>query len=816
VRGRFLADVHHALRHLRRSPGYVAAAVVTFALAIGANSAIFSAVHAVLLRPLPMDNPSRVAVVWQSGGIGAGVVELTYRHLREWTAAGSTFTHASVMASHNWNSVLTGRGEPVRIWYNAVSAGFFDTVGVKPMVGRGLQAEDDVANARAVAVLNYNTWVRRFGSDPAIAGKTMTLDGNATEIVGVMPPGFDVPRGAEFWIAAAPTVIGASSPPTAENLDVFGVFYVVGRVRAGLAMSAVHSEIDGIEARLDRDNPGRLKWGQRAVATPMLDYVFGPVRGALQLLWIAVGVLLLIACGNVSGLMLTRVSRRRHEDAIRLALGAARGGIARLWLTEIAIVAIAGGILGLVCAQLLVRAIISLAPDDLPRIAEVSVNGMVALFTFAIVAAVALVTGLMPLRQAGSVSLLEAFEGERTTSGRQTLRVRSVLLVAQIALSVVLLVGAGLVVRSFIALRATDLGFAADRVVSMTVRPGAASARPPNQWMRDVLARVRAMPGVEAAGAIYLRPLLLGPIGDGVRVYLEGQPLTRQTAEANPGLNHQIATPGYFETMKVPLRAGRFFTDDDNAAHPRVAIVGESTARRLWPNQDPIGRKLTTFSYTRSGPRLAPRTVVGVVADVRYLALGDVQLDMYDPALQVDGPADNVAVRAAGEPGAIAGLVRSVARELDPRAIVDEVTTMDAVVGRAQAPWRLAMWMFVLFGVLAFGLSALGLFSLVALEVAYRRREFAIRLALGSPAAAILKGVLVRAGWRVAAGLVAGFAVALAASRALRSLLFGIAPVDAPTYAAVLAIVLLAVAIAAWLPARRALLSDPHTVLRES
>jgi len=814
VTARVLADARLALRHLRRAPGYAAAAVITFALAIGANSAIFSAVNAVLLRPLPMTQPSRLAVVWQSGGIGEGVVELTYRHLREWQAVGKTFTSASVMASHNWNSVLTGRGDPFRIWFNAVSAGFFDTLGVRPILGRGFRADDDVANAHSVAVLNYGTWVRRFGADPNVVGTNMMLDGSPTEIVGVMPQGFDLPRGAEFWVPAAPIVAGSPSGPS--GLDTVGVFYVVGRLRPGLAMRAVGAEIDGVEARLDRDNPGRYKWGDHAVVTPVLDHVFGPVRGALQLLWIAVGVLLLIACGNVSGLMLTRVSRRRHEDAIRLALGAGRGDVARLWLVEILLISIAGGAVGLLCAQALVRAIVALAPDDLPRIGDVAVNAPVAFFTFAVVLAVALVTGFVPLRQAGAVSLVEAFEGERTTSNRQTLRVRSALLVAQIALSVVLLVGAGLVVRSFVALRGTDLGFASSRVVSMTVRPGGTSTRPPNLWMQDVLTSVRARHGVESAGAIYLRPLLLGPIGDGVRVYLEGQPLTPQTADSNPGLNHQIATPGYFETMKVPLRAGRFFTDDDNAEHPRVAIVGESTARRLWPNQNPIGRKLTMFTFTRGGPRLAARTIVGVVADVRYHALGEVQLDIYDPALQVSNPADNVAVRATGEPAAIANMVRSAARELDPDAIVDEVTSMDAVVGRAQAPWRLTTWMFVLFGTLAFGLAALGLFSLVALEVAYRRREFAIRIALGSPRGSILRGVLRRAGWRVGGGLAIGFAAAFVASRAMRSLLFGIAPDDRATYVAVLALVLLVVTIAAWLPARRALVEDPHSVLREA
>jgi predicted permease len=805
--------VRLALRHLRRSPGYVAAAVVTFALAIGANSAIFSAVRAILLRPLPMHDASHVAVVWQTDARGQGVVELTYRHLREWTEAGRTFTSAAVMASHNWNAVLTGRGDPNRIWFNAVSANFFDTLGASPVLGRTFRPDEDVMNARSVAVLNYGAWVRRFGSDPHVVGSTMILDGSPTEIVGVMPPGFDVPRGAEFWVPAAPIVAGSSNPPTAENLDVFGVFYVVGRLRPGLAMGAVRSEIDGLEARLNRDKPGRLKWGEGTAVTPMLDHVFGPVRGALRLLWIAVAVLLLIACANVSGLMLSHVARRRHEDAIRLALGANRAAVARLWLTEIGMVALAGGALGLLAGTMLVRVIVALAPDDLPRVGDVTVDTGVALFTFLVVVAVAVFTGLMPLRQAGSVSLLEAFEGERATAGRQTLRARSVLLVGQIALSVVLLIAAGLVVRSFLVLRQTDLGFTSERVLSLTVRPGS-STLPPRVWLRELLERVRAQPGVETAGAVYLRPLLLGPIGDGVRVYLEGQPLTQAAADGNPTLNHQIATPGYFETLKIPLRAGRFFTERDTMDRQRVAIVGESTAKRLWPGRDPIGRRLTMFSFN-TGPRLVERTVVGVVADVRYHALGEVQLDVYDPAMQVGRSIDNVVVRTRGDARQTADMVRGVARSLDPNAIVDEVTTMDAVVGRAQAPWRMATWMFVLFGGLAFGLSALGLFSLVALDVAYRRREFAIRLALGSPAASIVKGVLARAAWRVAAGLAIGFGVALAASRALRSVLFGIAPDDAATYASVLAIVLLAVTIAAWLPARRALVNDPHAVLRE-
>jgi predicted permease len=509
------------------------------------------------------------------------------------------------------------------------------------------------------------------------------------------------------------------------------------------------------------------------------------------------------------------VSRRRHEHGIRLALGATRAAIGRLWLAEVLLVAVAGGAAGLALAAWIAKVIVALAPDDLPRVGDISVDPAVAAFTFAAILVAALVTGAMPLLHASAGNLVEALEGERTTTGRRTMHARSTLLVVQIALSVVLLVAAGLVVRSFIALRHVDLGFSPERVLSLTVQPGTTS-RPPNIWLQDLIARVRALPGVEAAGAVYLRPLMLGPIGQGVSVYLEGQPETRQTAESNPILNHQIASPGYFETLRIALRAGRVFTGRDTADAPRVAIVSESTARALWPGQDPIGKRLSMSTFTPGQRGRAWRTVVGVVSDVRYRGIAEVQLDVYDPALQVGRPADNIVVRTTGDPLAAAGMVRAVARELDPACIVDSVTSMRTVVERAEAPWRLTMWMFVLFAGLAFGLAALGLFSLVSLDVAHRRREFAIRLALGSSRAAILRGVLLRAWWRVLQGLAAGVIVAFVASRALRGLLFGIAPEDALTYGVVLSAVLIVVAVAAYLPARRASQGDPQVLLRDA
>jgi len=809
----FYTDLRRAFRHLRHSPGYATAAVLTFAVAIGANSAIFGAVHAVLLKPLPVNTPEDLAVVWQTDEGGQAVVELTYRHLREWSGDATIFSSASLMASHNWSGVLQGRGEPSRIWFAGVSGTFFDTLGVAALHGRTIQPGDDVPNGPAVAVLNHAAWVRRFGADAGVVGSTMTIDGGSVQIVGVMPAGVDFPRGAEFWMPAVP-LIASGNPPNLSTLDTFGVFYVLGRLRPGVSAQGARARLDALEDRLDQSTPGRLRWGAREVVTPFVDHVFGPVRRALWALWCAVAVLLLIACANVSGLLLTRVADRRRDHGVRLALGATRATIARLWGAEVLLIAIFGGLLGMAAGHLITRAIVSLAPDDLPRLGDITFNGTVALFTLAAVGVAALVTGAGPAFRAGAENLTGALDGARSTSSRAALNARSGLLVLQVGLAIVLLVAAGLVVRSFVALRQIDLGFQPDRVLTATIQPRGA-AQPPNQWMQEFLTRVRALPGVESAGAVYLRPLMLGPIGQGVRVFLEGQPETRATAEANPTLNHQIATPGYFETMRVPLERGRFFTDQDVAAVPRVAIVSVATANRLWPGQDPIGRRLLMATFTPGGPPRAWRTVVGVVGDVRYRGLADVQLDVYDPALQVGRPADNLVVRTSGAPLAVASAIQRLARDMDAGAVVDGATTMESVVARAQAPWRLGMWMFLLFGAVSFGLAVLGLVSVVALDVSHRGREFAIRLALGASRGEILRGVLVRTGWRVGLGIAAGFGTALLATRAMRSLLFETGPGDPLTYGLVLASVAIAVSIAAWLPARRAAGADPQSLLRQ-
>ncbi len=805
------------VRQMLRAPGYAAMVVLTLALAIGANSAVFSAVSAVLLQPLPVTNPENVVVAWQTDARnGQAVIELTYRHLREWTATSSPFERAAVIGSHNWDVVLEGHGPPVRVFFSGVSAGFFEVLGVEPLLGRTLTAADDVPNAAPVAVLSHGTWVRRFAADPAVVGRTMSVDGESVEIVGVMPEGFEIPRGAEFWAPVMPVLSGgaASNAATVENvMNNVGVFYLVGRVLTDAGADVVRQEIDALDARLMRDVPGRPKWGDRAVVTPLIDFVFGPVRPVLWALWAAVGVLLLVASANVSGLILTRLASCRRDEAVRLAIGATPARLGRRWLAEILALSVTGGALGLIAATWIAKAIAALAPDDLPGVQHISVDATVAWFTLAVVVITAIATSVLPLRQVARVNLVDAFgSGDRSTAGRRAVRARSTLLVGQMALSVVLLVAAGLVLRSFVNLRQIDHGFDARNVLSLTVQPRSIQG-PANAWFAELADRLDRIPGVEAAGAVYLRPLQLGPIGQGVRVWLEGQPETDQAAATNPTLNYQNATPGYFEAMRIRAIRGRLFTSADTATVDRVALVSESTARQLWPAQDPIGRRLLMSTFTPGAPR-AWRTVVGVVNDVRYRGIDEVQLDVYDSSLQVGLPATNIVVRTAGSPLAILPAAEQHIRSLDATALVDGVTTMERVVERATAPWRLTMWMFTLFATVTFGLALTGLLSVVGLDVAHRRQEFAIRMALGASARGILGVALGRTLSRVAAGVSVGVLLAVLATRMMRSLLFGVAPSDVVTFVIVICLVVFSAALAAYIPGRRASRADVNSLLK--
>jgi predicted permease len=835
-------DVRLAARQLWKAPGYTAAAVLTLALAIGANSAIFGAVQAVLLRPLPIERPGDVVIAWEADpAANQPVIEISYRNFERWrAAAASSFSKMAVVGSSAWPAVLETPEAPVKLSATGVSADFFQTLGAQPMLGRLFRAEDDVAKAAPAVIVSHKLWRTHLNADPAIVGKPLRLaddgqPGPPTIIIGVMPAAFDFPRGTDLWIPVVPVLANASASNKIDALEAIGVLFVLGRLREGVTPAAAGAQLDaivrnirakaaaagkrtpGVQSQQPRNQAGNQAQGPPvAIVTPLLDYMLGPVRHALWWLFGAVGVLLLIACANVSGLMLTRAAVRRREHAIRLALGATRGALGRLWAAESLLIAIAGGIIGLIASRWIAAAIVSLAPEDIPRLNEVSIDPTVAAFTFAAVLAAALLCGLGPVIQARAANLIEGLnDASRGTSSIRSVRARSTLVVLQITLAVVLLIGAGLVLRSFTALRQLDLGFDPADTITMEVQPGALNG-PHHQWMDSLLTRVAHLPGVDSAGAIRLRPFQLGAIGYDALVIKPGQAQTIDEGEKNPFVNVQIASVDYFRSMRIPLRRGRLFGAEDTDRAPNVVVIGETAARRLFPGQEAVGQRLAIVRLGTVGKPPDWLTVAGVVSDVRYRGLDDVRLDVYIPALQRNEPTGVMVVRAAGgNPVALAAAIQAEVRQVDPRAVIGGVTTMAAVVGREMAPWRFSTWLFGLFAALAFVLATVGLFGVVSLDVVHRSREFAVRLALGAQRRAISGRVLRSAALRVVIGVVLGLTAAAVASRWMRSLLFGIQPFDPVTYGVVILMVAAVVAAASWLPARRAARIDPLTLLKQ-
>jgi predicted permease len=498
---------------------------------------------------------------------------------------------------------------------------------------------------------------------------------------------------------------------------------------------------------------------------------------------------------------------------VRVALGATRRQVGLEWLVETFVLSTAAGVVGFAASYVIARAIVVLAPPDIPRLADVAIGVPAALFTCAATALAVVLCGAEPIRQAGAFDLADALnDAARGTPGRLVGRARTLLLVAQVSLTVLLLVAGGLVARSFINLQRIDLGFVPAGVVMLNVSPRTAPAGV-NAWMAEFLRRVEALPDVDAAGAVYLRPLALGPIGQETGLILEGQPEGLETTQRNPTLNYEIATAGYFRAMRIPLLEGRLFTDRDTADAPPVALVSASTARALWPGQSAVGQRFT-LTHDQATHERAWRTVVGVVSDVRYRGIDNVRLDVYDALLQARMEAGDVVVRGPGDARPLIAAVQAEARRLDPSVLIDGVTTLDDVVARATTPWRFTTLTLSLVAVMAFGLSVQGLFSLVSLDVADRRHEFAVRLALGASGERVVRSVLVSMAARLIPGLLLGILASAAAAQTLRALLFGVEVLDVATYGAVMLLITCVMILAAYVPARRAALVDPLTLFR--
>jgi putative ABC transport system permease protein len=818
------SDLRTAARMFRAHPWTVVAAIIMLALGMGASAAIFAVVRAVLLRPLPFAEPSRLVMLWEQDQ-NAPVIEVSFANFEDWRSQNRTFADMAAIGSVNWDYTLHGRPTPRHVTYAPVSVSFFDVVGVKAALGRTFVPNDDEPDAARVVVLSHGFWRRQFGGDPKIIGRTVTLEGAAPpavfSIVGVMAPGFDFPRGADLWTPVK-RELAAQARHQKSGFDTdrgYGVLYVIGRLKPGVDVSAARVDIDALGQRL-RTAYQPASQPRRAIATSVVDYVFGQTRVALSVLSGAVVLVLIIACANVASLLAVLGVGRRHEMALRMALGAARARITRQLLTESALLTGVATLLGMVLAWWAVRGLVSLSPADVPGLDAARVDGRVFVFALVLGALTAIGVGLTPAWRAAAQPVADVLKDTtaRMSAGRRLSSTRGLIVGAQLAMATVVLVGSALMMRSFMKVSEVDLGFTPRNVLTLTVvlpdsaYPTIASKR---GYFEQLLPRILALPGVESAGAIYQRPFSHGPIGMDSGIIIEGQPLESATFQKNPLVNWQSVTPGYFEAMGMPIVRGRNFTNADRDEAPRVVIVSEGLARRMWPGQDAVGKRLLTLGAGRDAqgrPRF--QTVVGVVNDARYRELELPRLDVYVPYLQAPIPVKDLVVRTASDPLPLLSVIQRNIRESQPDLLAERADTMTAVVSRVVAPWRFNMIVFAMFGALALVLTAGGLFGLIAHSVTQRTREIVVRIALGARSRDVLVLILREALVLAVCGITIGVTIAYALGRLVSRMLFGVSPTDLTSFVLVALLVLIITFAATHFPARRAARLDPTTALK--
>ncbi len=798
-------DLRYAVRKLARSPGFTAVAVLTLALGIGANSAIFSVVNAVLLRPLNYEDPEGLVMVWernvprnQHRNVVASV------NFAAWREQNRVFEDMAAM--FGTGATLIEGGDPERIQAAVVSPNFFQILRAAPQHGRVfLPEEGETANAQVV-VLSHGFWQRRYAGSTDVVGRTLSLSGDPHTIVGVMPASF---KGVRFG-SMSEKDLWAPLPWAWAQGYRGRAWMVVARLRPGVPLEGAQAEMSTIASRLEQEHDYNDGWGVNVV--PLREQVVGDVRLALLVLLSAVGFVLLIACANVANLSLARASSRQKEFAIRSAIGAGRGRIMRQLLTESSLLAVLGGGAGLLLGVWGVDLMIALSPGDIPRTDEIGVSGSVLLFTLLVSVLAGALFGLAPALQASrsdlQASLREGSRGSSAISGR---RLRSALVVTEMALAVVLLIGAGLVIRSFWKLNQVDPGFDADNVLSVRVAlPGSAYPEEAEQvaFFGELLGRVETSPGVASAAATIALPLS-GGLAPGTSFIVEGRP--EPPRAERPVADIRAVTPGYFRTMGTRLLRGRGFTDRDEAESPMVIVVSETLARNSWPGEDPIGKRLSV-----SWDGMISSEVIGVVADVRHNSLDAVPrgtIYYAYPQFPIFSFM-NLVVRSSSDPTALVTSIRREVSQLDADLPVYNVTTMRELVEGSVADERFNMLLLGLFAALALLLASIGIYGVISYSVTQRTHEIGIRVALGAEQARVLRLVIQRGMGLAVAGVVIGLGAALGLTRLMASLLFEVSGTDPLTFSGV-ALLLLSVALAAcYVPASRATRIDPVTALR--
>lgn len=808
--GELLHEIRMSARGLGRSPGFTLLVVATLALGIGANVAIFALVNETLLKPLPFRDPDRLVQVWDRTPEGDPLAMSP----PVWAAlAARTDVFATTGGSRDVMYDLTGVGEPESIVGYRFSAGFFRTLGVSPALGRVFSAEEDRPGRDHVVVLSHRLWQRKLGGDPTVLGRSLTLSGHPYTIIGVMPPGFVHPPGAELWTPLA-------LPDGARDDGRLRFVRVVARLRPGVPLERARREVEKVSMRLSRERPDAVRGGGLVVESLEAQYR-GDAQTPLGALLGAVAFVLLVACANVAGLGLVRATERRHALAVRVALGAGRGRLVREALVEAALPASAGGGLGLVFALWAVGFLPALFPHSianlaLPRIEAVSIDYKVLLFALAVSMLAALLSGLAPALAASLADPGEALKGSaRGVAGRRS-RLPSLLVGGEVALAVVLLVGAGLLLRTFAHLRAVRLGFEPAHVLTGRILPPGYKYGDPKELLAlhdAVLQRVRSLPGVEAVGSVTFLPL---SGWHGTRAFrLEGE------APPPPGgekeAEFRMIDPGYLRAMAIRLRAGRRFDARDRSDAPRVVLVNQAFVRRFLPgvpSADAVGRRVSIELRRGGGAPL--REIVGVVGDVRHFGFErPPEPEMYLPFAQEPVGLFCLAVRTKAEPRALAGAVKAAVETVDPDQPVAYLMPLEQLAGEALSLRRLSALLVGSFAVVALCLAALGVYGVVSQAVARRTREIAVRMALGARSSVVVGDVLRRTLALAASGTLVGGAGSLVVARLLRSLLRGVTPADPVAFGAAAACLLAAAGVAGYVPARRAARVDPAAVLRE-
>ncbi len=802
-----LQDLKYGCRALAKNPAFTVVAVLALALGVGANTAIFSVVNATLLNPLPFPEEGQLLRLGAGarGGVAPERGSFSYPDYKDVQRQAQTLAHVSAFL--NSGTMLTGEGlEAERVYGADVSPEYFAVLGVGPELGRVFTAEEDHADA-GVVVISHGLWQRRFGGRRDIVGQHLGMSSASATIIGVMPEGFEYPfraDGQDFW-----EPLNDRPMPDREARDNHS-YRVIARMKPGVTMEQANAELDTISRRLEQQYPDTNATVLVGAAS-MHEEMTRDVRPALLILLGAVGLVLLIACANVANLLLARAAGRQKEIAIRTALGASRWRVVRQLLAESLLLALAGGACGLLLALWGTDLLVAAGPADIPRVSQAGLDSRVLAFTLLVSVLTGVVFGLVPALQASRTDLTGGLkEGSRgATEGPRRSRLRSALVVAEVAISLVLLIGAGLLIRSFVRLMQTDPGFDPARVVALDIpltRQRYDTEEKQAAFFARLAERVRGIPNVEAVGLADKLPL--GNTIDILSFNIEGRPPFPPGAQAQA--HYTVVGPGYFETLKIPLRSGRMFTERDDARAPYVMLISEGLARKYFAGENPVGRRLITDEDVQ------PFEIVGVVGDARRRSLStEAEPEFYVPLQQAGQRRMNLVVRAgAGDTLALTTSLRGAVAELDKDQLVWQTRTLDQLVSASVAGRRFNMTLLGLFAAVAMLLAALGLYGVMAYTVTRRTHEIGVRMALGARGSDVLRMVVGQGMKLAGAGVLLGLAAAFALTRVLASLLYGVSTTDPLTYAGLAALLAAVAFLASYLPARRATKVDPMEALR--